>query len=135
MSPAPARRATRGRPALALVALLAALPLQAGPADVVSARARCRGEVCDFQATVRHADTGWEHYADRFEVLTPDGEVLGTRVLRHPHVKEQPFTRALQGVRVPAGVERVRVRASDSVHGLGGAEVELELERDAAPAP
>jgi len=60
-------------------------------------------------------------------VLDPDGAVLGTRVLRHPHVKEQPFTRRLGGVRIPASVTRVQVRARDSVHGFGGQIVELPL--------
>jgi hypothetical protein len=62
-------------------------------------------------------------------VLTPDGKVLATRVLRHPHVEEQPFTRGLAGVHVPAEVDRVRIRAIDSVHGLGGEEVTVTLER------
>lgn len=80
-----------------------------------------------FEATLRHADTGRDHYADRWEVLAPHGRVLGTRVLHHPHVDEQPFTRSLSGVRVPPGVHRVRIRARDSAHGLGGAEYELAL--------
>ena len=78
---------------------------------------------------MRHADTGWSHYADRFEVLTPDGTVLATRVLRHPHVQEQPVTRSLAGVRIPDDITRVKVRARDSQHGLGGAEVEVPVER------
>jgi hypothetical protein len=62
-------------------------------------------------------------------VVAPDGSVLATRILQHPHVDEQPFTREIRGVRVPAGVERVRIRARDSVHGLGGREVTLSLEK------
>lgn len=111
-------------------ALIAALPLAAagGEADVVDARAARAGDgTWRFSVTVRHADEGWDHYADRWEVLTPGGEVLGTRVLHHPHVDEQPFTRSLGDVRVPAGVSQVRVRARDSVHGYGGAEVEVSL--------
>ena len=96
---------------------------------MLSASAKCAGDTCTFTATVRHADTGWSHYADRFEVLAPDGTVLATRVVQHPHVQEQPFTRSLAGVRVPAGVTRVKVRARDSQHGLGGAEVEVPIER------
>jgi hypothetical protein len=42
---------------------------------------------------------------------------LGVRVLYHPHVHEQPFTRGLSGVEVPAGLKRVRIRAHDKVHG------------------
>lgn len=78
---------------------------------------------------MRHADEGWDHDADRFEVLAPDGTVPGTRVLLHPHVEEQPFTRSLGDVTIPAGIESVRIRAHDSVHGYGGAEVEREIPR------
>jgi hypothetical protein len=95
---------------------------------VVSATARCQGERCRFDVTVRHADDGWDHYADRYEVLDTRGEVLATRVLRHPHVEEQPFTRRLEA-RIPLHVKEVRVRARDSRHGHGGAEQTLSLER------
>ena len=65
--------------------------------------------------------------ANRFEVLAPDGTVLGTRVLLHPHVDEQPFTRSLSGVEIPDGITEIRVRAGDSVHETGGAEVTINL--------
>jgi hypothetical protein len=78
--------------------------------------------------TVRHADAGWQHYANAWEILGPDGEVLATRTLHHPHVDEQPFTRTLDAT-IPLGIERVTIRARDSRHGLGGAERELALER------
>lgn len=58
------------------------------------------------------------------------GEVLATRVLHHPHVGEQPFTRSLSGVAIPAGIQRVRVRARDSVYGFGGREPALDLLRE-----
>lgn len=101
---------------------------RAGKADVVAARAECSAErVCSFSVTVKHADTGWRHYASRYEIVSPDGTVLGTRVLRHPHVHEQPFTRSLAGVEIPEGVERVTVRAIDEVHGAGGETAEVAL--------
>ena len=119
----------RPRPSLLVAALaLAPCPAAAGEADVVSAEARCDAErTCLFSVTVRHADDGWEHYADRWEVRTPDGEVLASRVLRHPHVDEQPFTRTLPDVRIPAPVHEVVVRARDSEHGWGGREVVVEI--------
>ena len=80
-----------------------------------------------FRVTVRHDDEGWDHYADRWQVETPDGRVLGTRVLLHPHENEQPFTRALGGVVIPEEVEEVVIRAHDSVHGDGGATVTVRL--------
>lgn len=119
----------RATPIVPIAMLVLAAAARGGPADVVSAKAACAGGTCDFLVTVRHADEGWKHYADAWQVLAPDGTVLATRVLRHPHVAEQPFTRGLRGVRVPPGVDRVRIRARDSVHGLGGREVEVALER------
>ena len=93
----------------------------AGEADVVDVTVRMTGEnTCSFDATVRHADAGWKHYADKWDVAAPDGTVLGTRVLYHPHVDEQPFTRSLSGVKIPASVSEVTVQAHDSVHGYGG---------------
>ncbi len=59
--------------------------------------------------------------------LIPDGEVIATRVLAHPHDNEQPFTRSLGGVRIPAGLAKVRVRAHDKVHGYGGNEIDVDM--------
>jgi hypothetical protein len=73
-----------------------------------------------FSVTIRHNDTGWDHYADWWRVLTPEGEELGRRVLAHPHETEQPFTRSLRGVVIPEGIETVVVEAHCSVHGYGG---------------
>ena len=69
-----------------------------------------------ISVTLLHADTGWDHYANRWDVLDEDGNVLGTRVLAHPHVNEQPFTRSLT-VEIPSGVTKVTIVAADSVHG------------------
>ena len=119
-------------PRLALAGFLGAnaVAAAAGPADVVEAHALCSAEsLCVFTVSVKHADSGWQHYANRWEVLGPNDEVLATRTLRHPHVGEQPFTRKLPRVKLPATLETVRIRAHDSVHGYGGAEVSVELER------
>ena len=113
---------------VAAVALLVASPAWAGEADVVAAEAVRAGDgTWRVSATVRHADEGWDHYADAFDVLAPDGTVLATRTLHHPHVEEQPFTRSLSGVSIPDGVDVVTVRAHDNVHGYGGATVEIRL--------
>ncbi len=99
----------------------------AGKANVIEATATRSGDSWNISAIVRHADEGWQHYANSFQVLAMDGTVLGTRILVHPHVDEQPFTRSLGGVQIPAGTTKVRVRAGDLVHGYGGKEVVLEL--------
>ena len=79
-----------------------------------------------ISATIAHADTGWEHYADRWDALTPAGVVLGERVLAHPHVDEQPFTRSLT-ITIPSGVTTIILQAHDSVHGTGGKTFELRV--------
>jgi hypothetical protein len=106
-------------------------PAPAGEADVLAVDLIETGQrVYTFNVTVQHADEGWDHYADSWEVLAPDGRVLATRVLLHPHVGEQPFTRSLTGVEIPTGIEAVEVRAHDSVHELGGITLTVEI-----PAP
>lgn len=79
-----------------------------------------------FRVTVRHADTGWDHYANSWDVVSPDGAVLGTRVLHHPHETEQPFTR-YHDLEVPAGIRTVTVRAGDKVHGFAGKTMTVTL--------
>ncbi len=80
-----------------------------------------------FDVTVRHADTGWDHYADKWEVVGADGTVYGVRELAHPHVNEQPFTRSQSGIEIPEAVSEVTVRAHDKVHGFGGKEITISL--------
>ncbi|WP_199899553.1 hypothetical protein [Sneathiella glossodoripedis] len=79
-----------------------------------------------FSVTVSHTDTGWDHYADKWEVLDLQGNVLAARVLMHPHVDEQPFTRSMK-ISIPMHIKRVRIRAHDSVHGYGGAIIDVDL--------
>lgn len=106
-----------------------------GNADVLHVRAVKAGDgTWTFHVTVEHPDTGWEDYADGWDVLTPDGEVIKpdpdspfTRLLLHPHENEQPFTRSQSGIAIPPGVSMVRVRAHDLVDGYGGREVVVDL--------
>jgi len=80
-----------------------------------------------ISATVLTSDTGWEKYADAWEVRAPDGTVLGTRILAHPHVDEQPFTRSLSGVVIPDSVVTVELAARDLVEGFCGQTFELTV--------
>jgi hypothetical protein len=80
-----------------------------------------------FSVTIRHEDTGWEHYADGWEILDADGNVLGYRKLLHPHVSEQPFTRSLSAVVIPDGVREVFVRARCSETGWSDETVAVQL--------
>ncbi len=117
----------------ALVASITAMMALATPAlgegaEVVDATASRQGDgTWRFDVTVRHEDTGWENYADAWDILTLDGQLLGQRVLVHPHVDEQPFTRSLSGVKIPSDVGQVVVRARDNVDGYSGNDFLLEL--------
>ena len=100
----------------------------AGEANVIKAVATEQGSnAWRFDVTIRSNDKGWDYYCDRFEIVAPDGTVLGTRILVHPHETEQPFTRSLSGVSIPASVETVTVRASMKPDGAGGETVQLSL--------
>ena len=107
---------------------LNSVPVSAGEASVLKVRATLSPDGSyRFDATVRHDDTGWDHYADRWDVLDASGNVLATRVLLHPHETEQPFTRSLTGVRLPDGISRITVRAHDKIHGNGRVTYTVDL--------
>ena len=113
----------------ALALLLCAPALQAGEAEITGVHAREGRDGWTFSVSLRHGDTGWDHYADAWRVVGPDGTVYGTRTLHHPHENEQPFTRSLSGVRIPDGVAEVRIEARDSVHGWAARTYPVPLKR------
>lgn len=109
-----------------MLVMIGTSSVSAGEADVLDVRVSAGANgTYRFDVTVRHADTGWDHYADAFEIVAPDGKVLGTRALLHPHVNEQPFTRSLNGVVIPDDLTQVHIRARDKVHGTGGKELNV----------
>jgi hypothetical protein len=114
--------------------LLSATVAGGGEADVLNVEVTCKvpkadhpASICRFEVTVQHGDTGWKHYANRYDVLDVNGPLISSRVLRHPHVDEQPFTRVLGPIAIRHDVDKVKVRANDVVHGTGGAEVIVEI--------
>jgi hypothetical protein len=125
-------RACDLRALIAAVLMLASAAAMAGEADVIAVEVRASGpHVFRFDVTVRSRDTGWDDYAERFEVVAPDGSVLGTRVLLHPHETEQPFTRELDGVRIAPSIGQVTVRAwmkrGKQVKAAGGATMQVKV--------
>ena len=116
---------------LCAVLMLLAPGAGAGKADVIAATIEpsTDGRRFNLSVTLRHDDSGWDHYANRWEVVGPDGRVLATRTLYHPHVDEQPFTRSLANVDIPMPITWIKIRGHDLVHGLGGREVTLSVPR------
>jgi hypothetical protein len=98
---------------LALALLSAGPAMAADPVIENVTVTRTGPETYRFAVTIRHPDTGWDHYADGWRVLDMDGNELGIRVLFHPHETEQPFTRSLDGVVIPGGTGQVQIQARD----------------------
>ena len=111
-------------------------PSSSADADVLFVKAtETSTNTWTFSVTVAHPDTGWEDYADGWDVVLPDGTIVKpnesspfTRLLTHPHETEQPFTRSQSNIVIPETVTAVTVRAHDIVDGFGGLEVVVELE-------
>ncbi|ETW93482.1 MAG: hypothetical protein ETSY1_39045 [Candidatus Entotheonella factor] len=99
----------------------------AGQVEIVHTQFISRGGTWQVYTTLRHGDTGWEHYADAWRVVTETGDVLGTRTLFHPHVDEQPFTRFQGGIMIPADTHIVYVEAHDKEHGWSPQRVQVDL--------
>ena len=106
--------------------LLVTVPLSANEVSILEVKVECPN-TCTFSVTLEHADEGWNHYADQWDVMTLDDQLLKSRVLYHPHENEQPFTRSLSGVLVPEGMKQVKIRARDSKHGYSKQEVVVDL--------
>jgi len=76
--------------------------------------------------TLKHHDTGWDHYADEWRLVDENGNVLADRVLFHPHM-EQPFTRGLGGVQLPKEISTIYIEAHDKVHGWAPHRLKVDM--------
>ncbi|SFN54354.1 hypothetical protein SAMN04487859_104160 [Roseovarius lutimaris] len=112
---------------LTLTALVLASAAMASDPEVLDVKVGKSGMAWRVDVTVEHPDTGWDHYVDGWEVLDKDGNRLGYRVLHHPHVNEQPFTRSLTSLTLPDGTREIFVKAHCSVDGWSGEAVRVEL--------
>lgn len=81
-----------------------------------------------ISVTLHHDDAGWDHYADQWRVVDTTGAVIGKRVLYHPHVNEQPFTRSLHGISLPQMKSELYIEAHDSVHGWTPNRLKVEVD-------
>ena len=101
---------------IALLAFLAS-PAVADPVTIADIHAARMGDTWRFDVTLLHPDDGWDHYTDAWQVEDAEGNVLGQRILAHPHVNEQPFTRSQSGILIPDDMSKVFVRARCLVDG------------------
>jgi hypothetical protein len=109
--------------------LLPPYSLFAGEADVIAADVIHKGgNYYEFTVTVQHTDENWDHFAKAWEVLDTEANVLGVRILRHPHINEQPFTRS-ETIAIPENVNQVTIRVYDLIHLFGGKELTINLQK------
>ena len=100
----------------------------ASEAKIVKASAELTSaQKFNITVTLEHADKGWDHYANAWRVYSTEGELIGERVLHHPHVNEQPFTRTLLGLSVPSGIKEVIIVAVCSATGESKNSYKLKL--------
>ncbi len=96
--------------------------------DVVAVKVSARSNnTFDFDVTMTSPYDTAQRYADAFRILGPKGEVYGERVLLHDHADEQPFTRELYGVAIPAGITSIQVQGRDQKSGYGGRQQSVAL--------
>ena len=96
--------------------------------DVMKVTVKARGgNLFDFDVTISSPYDTAQRYTDAFRVMSSDGRSYGERILLHDHANEQPFTRDLYGVAIPAGIRTVIVQARDKKYGYGGKTVEVVL--------
>lgn len=102
----------------------------AGDVNILAADFHSRGNNrWSVNVTLKHDDTGWDHYVDNWRIVDGEGNMLGDRVLYHPHVDEQPFTRGLGGVKFPESTTVVYIEAHDKVHGWTPNRLKVDLSK------
>ncbi|MBK5105491.1 MAG: hypothetical protein JJE42_14690 [Burkholderiales bacterium] len=95
---------------------------------MLSVKVRAAGQnTFDFDVTVSSPYDSATRYADGIHARSKQGTVYGERKLFHDHASEQPFTRDMYGIKVPAGVKSVVVEARDQKYGYGGKTVDVNL--------
>ncbi len=86
-----------------------------------------------FNTTVQSPDTGCEQYADWWEVVDLEGNLVYRRILAHSHVDEQPFSRS--GTNIPLTKNtQVYVRVHINTLGYASAVQKGSVENGFMPA-
>lgn len=89
-------------------------------ADIIKVAASGAGNSYTFAVTIDSPDTGCDQYADWWEVISEDGDLIYRRILAHSHVGG-PFTRSGGQVAISEN-QKVWIRAHMNNTGFGANE-------------
>jgi len=95
--------------------------------DVLEAELQPDGDTWTASVTLSSPYDTPARHADAWRVLDESGAELGVRNLTHDHQNEQPFTRSLNDLVIPDGVQQVTIEGRDQISGWGGATVTLDV--------
>ncbi len=109
--------------------MFAAQPGLAADVQIKFAELTQHDSTWSADVTLRHEDTGWDNYADAWRLVDESGKVLATRVLWHPHVDEQPFTRGMGDIHIPADTRIIYVEAHGKVEGWSRQRLRIDLQQ------
>lgn len=114
-------------PLAGIVMALGCGPLAAGEVALREARFEYQSGTWTVNVTLAHADTGWDHYANAWRLVTESGRELASRALYHPHTDGKPFTDIHTNITIPATENILYVEACDSVHGWSKQRIRVDL--------
>ncbi len=115
---------------LFIILSLFSLSVIAGEVSIINAELESYSGKWTVRVTLKHGDKGWKHYADAWRIVDKKNRVISTRTLHHPHDKEQPFTRNLSGVNIPAATSIIFIEAHDKVHGWSQDRLRIDLRKN-----
>lgn len=77
--------------------------------------------------TLRHTETGWDHCANAWRIISKSGQLLGEQNFNHLQVNEPPFTRNLESAAFPVGTQAVYIEGQDSRHGVNPQRLQVDM--------
>lgn len=89
-----------------------------GTASIVDVTLSGEENQYNFNVTISSDETGCNQYADWWEVLSTNENLIYRRILAHSHINEQPFTRSGGPIPISSTTE-VYVRAHMNYSGYG----------------
>ena len=112
---------------LIIIGLLFTTSVFANDVEIVKVVLTSHSGTWRADVTLKHADTGWDHYADAWRLVDEKGNEIGKRTLYHPHVNEQPFTRSLSSFHITSDNKIIFVEAHDKKHGWSSNRVKIDM--------